>query len=431
MKINFKLKDSRKNISHIVCEVYYTDGRLKCSTGESIEPQFWNKQKKRATEKNYPKGQSINSVLNGFEAIFVTALAIAKANQQPLEKTHLSRLFENYRNAITPMSDNAKPTFFSYLQNFIDTPRLFKGERIQQRSMTTYKELHKKLEYFAKQQKVSIDFSTLNLAMLEKFTSFLYGQNLNPSTVGKYLSKLKTVLNDAKKNGIEVCYNYNDAQKPKPVENTAIYLTENELMHLFNFDLSNEPRLETVRDIFVFQSYTAMRYSDIKAFKRENYDDTAKTIQYITTKTGTPVIIPIFPIVQNILNKYGGMLPNVISEQKANEYLKEIGQKVGLTGKVPRTIYEYGFKKNVILEKWQMISTHTARRTGATNMYKATGNARMIMQITGHKKETTFWNYVRLTNEEHAANFAAMAEKTGFGQIYEPENLSKKHLKIA
>lgn len=430
-KVNYYLQHPKKDLSLIYLSIYATNGRIQLSTGETVQPKYWNVKTKRAITKNYPSADGINAVLDAIKGDFQEQLNILKANKKPLSKDFAAQIIAATRNQTTPEKEaTKKPTFWEFLDNFINTIRLYDAKVVKARSMAAYKELSNKLKTFSKEQKIKVDFATIDRFMLDKFTIYLYAQNLNPSTVGKYIAKIKTVLNDAKKQGFEVCENYKDVKKPPKTKNTAIYLTESELMELYLFDLSNDPRLERVRDVFIFQAYTAMRYSDIRAFKTANYDAVSETIRFITIKTNTSVIVPVFPIVKNILEKYNGALPKTISEQKTNDYLKELGEKVGFNSKVSKTIFMNGLPKNIILEKWELITTHTARRTGATNMYKATGNVRMVMQITGHQKETTFWNYVRLSEEDHALNFAKIAKNTGFGQIYDPKEKTKSPLRI-
>jgi integrase len=119
-------------------------------------------------------------------------------------------------------------------------------------------------------------------------------------------------------------------------------------------------------------------------------------------KTGEIVVIPLHWIVTAILQKYNYDLPRSISNQKMNDYLKEIGEKAGIDESVSITKFEGGIKVARTSNKYKLISTHTARRSGATNMYLAGIPAISIMKITGHKTEQAFMRYIQMTQEDNA-----------------------------
>ena len=93
-------------------------------------------------------------------------------------------------------------------------------------------------------------------------------------------------------------------------------------------------------------------------------------------------------VILKILEKNKGRLPKPISIQKNNEYLKEIGQKIPLLkAAFVKSMTKEGIKKKSIYQKWEMITSHTARRSFATNEYLAGTPTLTIMAITGHKTE--------------------------------------------
>jgi integrase len=129
--------------------------------------------------------------------------------------------------------------------------------------------------------------------------------------------------------------------------------------------------------------------------------------QYIsiqTQKTGETVIIPCNPIVKQIFAKHGGKLPRPISNQKFNDYIKEVCREAGLTetGRLTKTPQKPLF---------DCISAHTARRSFATNMYLSGFPPIEIMKITGHRSEKTFLKYIRITKEETAKRMNAHIKK--------------------
>ena len=120
------------------------------------------------------------------------------------------------------------------------------------------------------------------------------------------------------------------------------------------------------------------------------------------SKTGSRVIIPLHPVVNNILEKYNNELPRVITNQKFNKYLKEVTKEAKLEDLVHKAITKGGVRKSTRHKKRELVTTHTARRSFATNLYKSGFPSRSIMQITGHKTEAAFLKYIKVTPEEHA-----------------------------
>ena len=101
--------------------------------------------------------------------------------------------------------------------------------------------------------------------------------------------------------------------------------------------------------------------------------------------------------------KYGGNLPAALSNQKMNEYIKDVAKKIPeLKELAPITYTKEGFKVTKNIEKWKLVSTHTAWRSFATNEFKAGTPTITIMAITGHKTEAAFLKYIKVTPKEHA-----------------------------
>ncbi|MEI6901162.1 MAG: tyrosine-type recombinase/integrase [Bacteroidota bacterium] len=133
--------------------------------------------------------------------------------------------------------------------------------------------------------------------------------------------------------------------------------------------------------------YTGLRHSDWDKVSKDKIHDGKLNIR--TQKTNEPVIIPVKPLVREILEKYE-TIP-VPSNQKTNDALKWIGQKAH-----DKKLGKSNF------QKWREIRTHTARRSFATNAYLAGIPMRDIMQITGHRTTDSFLTYIRVTKIETA-----------------------------
>ena len=191
--------------------------------------------------------------------------------------------------------------------------------------------------------------------------------------------------------------------KEEDVDN--IYLSEDELSAIAQLDLTGS-RLDKYRDIFLIGCYTGLRISDLLRIKKEHFHTSngVEMLKIRTHKSPTGVFIPfLWKDLKYRLEKYDYNLPR-ISEQHLRKEAKEVGRLAGINSSV---IVETGRYKNPKpYEKWQLISSHTCRRTACTNMFKRGIPVKQIMMISGHKKESTFYKYIKITEEENAIMLA-------------------------
>ncbi len=232
---------------------------------------------------------------------------------------------------------------------------------------------------------------------------FFIKKDYSPNTIGRHIKHLKSILRAAKEEGLHsnTAFETKDFRVTRmPVQN--IYLTEDEIRRLL--DLQLEGFDEKVRDLFLIGCYTAQRFSD---YKRINPDmmvtlpNGSRSIELIQKKTGTKVIIPIRPELDYLLKKYNYHSPRA-SEQKGNNHIKEIARGAGITDLVALEKTRGGLRKSETLPKCDLIMTHTARRSGCTNMFKAGIPTIEIMKISGHQTEREFLKYILIDEEETA-----------------------------
>jgi integrase len=133
-----------------------------------------------------------------------------------------------------------------------------------------------------------------------------------------------------------------------------------------------------------------------------------------TQKTGETVVIPIHSHVEAIMSRYEAKTPNSLptpmSNQKMNDYLKELGELAGIAETINQTFTKGGKKVAVNYPKYELITTHTARRSFATNQYLAGFPSISIMKLTGHRTEKAFMKYIKVTPKEHAQNLKRLWE---------------------
>jgi integrase len=239
-------------------------------------------------------------------------------------------------------------------------------------------------------------FEDINLDYYYKYTSFLKKEGLAQNAISKDIQIIKTIMREA----IDLSFTSNIQFMNKKfavhrIETDAVFLTDKEILTLFNYDFSYNKRLEQVKDLFVFGCCVGrLRFSDYSTVQPENIVqiDGDHFIKLITKKTGELVIIPCNPIVMQIFLKYESSpnkLPKTISNQKFNDYVKQTCKLAGLT--------EIGrLSTSPKMELWECISSHTARRSFATNFYLDGFPTIDLMKITGHRTEKAFLRYIRI-----------------------------------
>jgi integrase len=178
-----------------------------------------------------------------------------------------------------------------------------------------------------------------------------------------------------------------------------VALTEKEVFQLLEKDLSASPRLEKVRDLFCFGCFTGQRFSDIMRFSQDDFD--GKKWDFMSIKVKKRVVVPFTGFISQalpILEKYNYTLP-VISNQKFNEYLKEIGE-IALLNNSVRIIRFSGVKEVQIRQpKFAFMSSHMARRTFVTIMLEKGVPITVVQRITQHADIRTLLKY-----EGHSEN---------------------------
>ena len=388
MKVNFryqKKKNTKKGVIRL--DFSYGTNRLRYVFGLSTEEKLWSKAKQRF------KSSASNSLELNQRLSFIAKETISiyyeliNSNISPSNEM----LKEKIKEKISGKSN--KLSFYDYVDEFIERSRNTKKVN----TISEYGYTLRDLKAFEKYSRRRIDWETLDMKFYDAYMDYQYNVKGNSQNLfGKRIKTIKTFLNDAYERGINKHLMYKGF-KVLQLETDAIYLNEEELNKIYKLDLKKNKRLERVRDLFIVECNTGLRYQDLMTITKENV--LKDSIRIKVSKTGQTLNTLLLPITQKILKKYNYNLPK-ISNVNYNLYIKEIGELAGINDSITKDTYKSGKAISFKRKKYQLITTHTARRSFATNMYKSGYSPVMIMSITGHKKESTFLKYIRITNEE-------------------------------
>jgi len=308
--------------------------------------------------------------------------------------------------------DKYKPKvndLFTFIQDFIDTAptriTAKTGRPASYKQIREYNATFRHLKNYAHENNLCLDFKDIDLSFYNDWVEYLQGLKLCQNTIGKKIMTLKIFLNAAAEAGFNEYNHYRKRGFKILKEDTeSIYLNEAELEKIYKTDFDS-PALARIRDLFIVGCWTGLRFSDWNKVIPENIKE--GFLELKQQKTGGAVVIPVHPTVEEIIKNYGGRLPELMTNQKFNFYLKEVAKEAGLKDPVHKAITRGGVKVSKKYEKHELVTTHTARRSFATNHYNAGVPTYTIMQITGHKTEAAFLTYIKVTPKEHAEKLRA------------------------
>lgn len=442
--INFYLRkgEGYKN-AVIYLQFWFNNTRLRYNLKEKINPDKWNpkKQKVKDGTKTADGKHSLNDFLDFVAETAKNAYRNEKVNGIPtpaMIKKHLDKFLNQNIEAET--MEATRPTLMELVDRYVmGEMKIMKGnDRGKDKAPNTlksYQTTKGHLEAYQQKTKTILDFEAITLDWYMKFTTYLKNQKLTPNSIGKNVKNIKAFMQMANKLTFEIegkkyPYTANKEYLEFGVHNKQgddPYLSEAEIMAFYNFDLSSNKRLEAVRDLFVFGCWVGLRYSDYSNVKPQNIVDVdgEKFIHIKTKKTGAVIYIPCNPVVLDIFKRYQNnpnKLPRTISGQKFNEYIKEAAQMAGLT--------ETGRKPSAQnLPLYECITSHTARRSFATNYYLEGFPTIDLMKITGHSTEKSFLGYIRVTQLQAAKLMAKHNKKKNWAVLI--GGIADKGLKVA
>ena len=420
VKVNFNLRQTKETtlLTGVNCVVRWNNQRLVLTSVERIKPTEWN-----------DKGQKANSKFIG-NAEFNHRLKNIKGNIENAFRSYLNDFnrypsLEEFR-VIAKKAINSDAVEFApavtrdvvkYIEQYISdcetgVKTASNGHPMSFNSIKKFKALRNNLDEFIQFKKIKeLTFEKLSIQLLEDFKRFLISEKeYTPGTISTRLMAWTTVLNWATKLKINANLDYKDAGLSKaPPQTFEIYLNLDELTAIQNLDLTGKPRLDRVRDLFLLGAWTSLRFSDLFQVSHKLIEEDRegnRNIRITPHKTKRELIIPILPVTQQILDKYtlpdGSIELPEISNQKFNQNIKDLGKEAEINEVITFTMIKAGKKEVVQLPKYELIRSHTMRRSFATNLYEMGEDIKAIMDATGHTRMEMFFRYIRRTQNNSA-----------------------------
>jgi integrase len=377
--------------------------RISYFTGERIEASNWSQDIQRV-KRSATNAGDINDTLNSLQETASKAVRHAKHTGQALTKEELKNVLD-----IANGKQTAKTSFFEILEHFVKTESKLKSwTKGTHTKINTIKTQLEAFEQYQRKLKKSyrIDLREINEDFFTELVEFWRLQyDLRNSTIQKNIHILRWFFNWCLKKNLMPATFKGVKIDLKQNKKKIIFLDLSELKRVKECEIPPQQKyLDRTRDSFIFQCFTGLRYSDLKNLQtsdiKKDYIEVTSTI-----KTQESVNIELNDTTREILNKYkihqeatGYALPVPVN-QDYNKFLKKLAKLAGLTEKVILVHYAGEERIEQVFEKWQLISSHAARRSFITNGLALGIGSEVLRSWTGHKSEESFKAYYEVVKE--------------------------------
>lgn len=440
MAVNFYLdkRTDKKGEAPIRVSISIKGIRLLTSSGYKIAPGNWNEEKHKVKKGSSNKAgltwNEINSVINSIEEHFsvIEGKALTKGLKIDINflKSEFSKHFrhkdpENKSDSKRPWKkkqEKKESEFWEYYKEFIKETSIK-----NQWTLSTHQKFNALKKHLI-DWKSNPEFKDFNEKGFNEFIAVCRDKlAMKNSTIGNQISFVKWFLRWATLKG------YNDnlvfqtfSPKLKNAQKKVIFLEWNELMKVLNYcvppngtvvklrkhdgteyekTVHDKAAIEKSRDIFCFCCFTSLRYSDANNLKRSNINNGSITLT--TIKTADTITIELNKHALVILEKYkecdlGGYALPRITNQRMNIYLKELCELCEINQLITQTYYKGTERIEETMPKYELIGTHTGRRTFICNALMLGIPAEIVMKWTGHSDYNTMKPYIDVTNKAKA-----------------------------
>lgn len=444
-KHRFYLKETNpEKRSPLYYRCYLNGHQYKRGFGYSIYPGLWDKKNQRPINDKkiineyleqdpYTKTNisNINARISNIEQTVNGYIETCKLSQNPVDRLYLDKLLDervfqsnqtldNKPKKVTKKTNSDKldlTLIRDYSKVFIQDitskrRQIGAGEQAtkyySQSTIKGYQTFFNNFIAFELSQGVRYNWSQIDHHLYTLFVEFCNSQGFSPNYTGKMIKIWKVIAGAAFVDAIHSNLYYKDKKfKILREKVPKIYLTEAEVTILENLDLSGNPGLEKARDLFLIQCYTTLRFGDAIRLDMGHIQSNngSNMIHIVSEKTKTKLIIPVKTKLLTLLSKHDGRAPQ-LTDQVVNRYIKDIAKLAGLDYPIEFKETRGGITVSIRKPKCELISTHTGRRSAATNMYLSNIKPIAIMAMTGHKTEEIFLRYICVDNEEKASDAA-------------------------
>lgn len=394
MKIpNIRIYPARKNSkqSALVARAYFNGETFTDTLGVSVATSAWISSKMMLNNRTRNASEINEEVFNYKRKLESIVIELQKKNR--LSVQNVKRALKKGAPATNSIKNYDTDDYFQLLKN-----ELIPSKRtIKKNTITAYNSTSVPLKAYAKiyypHNEETLSVTDMNCQdFYDEFFDFMKeDMNYAIGTMDKHIKNIKMVLRYACKKGYLTSKEFEDFER-LDTKSEPLYLSMEELKEIADTKMPSES-LENVQDWLIISCFTGLRISDFMNLPEDSIDFKDNMISTINEKTGDFVKIPIHKNVKNIFKKRNWELPRKISDQKYNEYAKQVCEIAKINTKV------YTLRKNgkEYCPKYKLVSSHIGRRSFATNCYINNWlEPEKLKKVTGHASVEMLMKYIRI-----------------------------------
>lgn len=385
---------SAKGVTRIICVL--TDGRetrIKIQSDYSVHPRHWGKNQNvlsantNAAEMNAHLITFKNKILNVYQNAKAEGL-IANA--------------EYIREQLKPKKEiiNANVQFWQVWGNYLE----YKKNNFKERSFVKFKALENHLKGFETHSRIPLHLNLMTADVFGRLQDYFYkvpkkGTGLNTQTTAKYIELFKMFLNWAVQHKYTDNASFQEFKAIQQPDTLKVVLTAEDVEKIKKAPLAGKNYLSNVRDLLILSILTGLRYSDYSRIKTEHikqYEEGFKALAIRQEKTNEFVEIPLTAEAESIITKLIAGDTHPVSNQRMNAYVKELCKISEVDELFEIHKFQGKHKSTKRIPKHELITTHTGRRTFATNLMIQGVSPLTVMKFTGHKDYKSFTKYVNI-----------------------------------
>ncbi|WP_336664084.1 phage integrase SAM-like domain-containing protein [Elizabethkingia meningoseptica] len=377
---------------------------LKFFTTFRIYYEEWDIEKNRPKNIYLKKFKRLNNKLDYLKKEIALYVNQRQKQNKEINTKSLSRIIRKIaleNNYIEPEN-----SLLSIIKNYINEREDF----ISYSTYKRYKVFHNLIQRYEGYIMKSLFLEDINMDFVKKFMIFGKEENYSENTIYRTIHFIKTILNFIERKGITTSVRQLDIKREKQ-HKEIVSLSEKEIYKISVTDLPDD--LKSARDWLVISCYTGQRFSDFMNFSTEKllYINEKLCIRFIQRKTKKEIILPLHPIVIDIINRNDNKFPIPIDIATYNAQIKLIAKIAEINHTLSARIRLEHRAKSFMIEKWQTMTSHIGRRSFATNFYGKIPTP-LLLHATGHSPEQMFLEYINKADNEHIVSLSNYFHRT-------------------
>jgi len=386
-----KAKTNSNGLAPLRFVIHHLGLRLEIPALEKIKPSAWQ-HKKQKVGRSQQHATYINTQLqlkkNFLESTIYKHITQQKQiTQQDLNEAFKKQFIPNFIAA--PKADpTSLSAFFAQYKakyQFQKSPEYLRGFDQVLTHLLTFKP--------------NISFKIINLKFMAQYIDYLINNQLTNNTIQIHVKKIRQICKEAAREGLLLNKEWEDFHF-KGHTTKPFWLSWSEIQQLANYS-PQALNDQQILDEFLFRCYTGLRQSDSAKIKKENilFEQNRYYLSFTTQKTTLQQKLALADPAVKILKNYQYNLPS-FSQQTLNIRIKNIARLAGITGQQQKTHLIGSHRYNEVRPRWQMVTTHTARRSFARNWADQNGDIIKLSKYLGHSSPAITMQYIGYDTQE-------------------------------